>query len=364
MKSKNKSPSKKTWLRKLMSPQHVLTATFFVAAIVCFSFVTTAKTTYIINDGSDSVTISTYTDDASAAIAQAGFTLDNGDDYTSENTSDGVNVNIDRAKTVELTYGGGKTVEVSTQAKNVGEFISEQNLVVDADDIVNHADNELIYNGMKVNIDIVRVKNRTIEVSTSYTTNYTDTDTLAAGEENVVTEGVRGTSQISYTAKYVNGQCEDFDVTNNVVVTAPTAAEVQRGTGTGAAASTTTSSSTTSAAASTSAASTSSTSASSSGLSYSYSLSMTATAYTCDGTGLGPYTASGALAQVGIVAADTSVLPLGTKVYITSADGSWTYGYAVVGDTGVSGSVIDLYFDTYGECISFGAQSCIVYVIG
>ena len=95
---------------------------------------------------------------------------------------------------------------------------------------------------------------------------------------------------------------------------------------------------------------------------YSKVLKMTATAYTFNsGANI---TASGAPAQVGIIAADLSYLPMGTVVYIVSASGSWEYGYAVVGDTGVSGAMVDLFYNTYDECIQFGVRDALVYVIG
>ena len=85
---------------------------------------------------------------------------------------------------------------------------------------------------------------------------------------------------------------------------------------------------------------------------------MTATAYYGGGT-----TSSGAPAQVGIVAALPGVIPAGTRVYIVSPYGSWEYGVAVVGDTpGIN--VVDLYMDTYEECIQFGMRDALVYILG
>ena len=43
---------------------------------------------------------------------------------------------------------------------------------------------------------------------------------------------------------------------------------------------------------------------------------------------------------------DPRVIPLGTKLYIESPNGSWTYGESVAGDTGgaIKGNKIDLFF--------------------
>ena len=91
--------------------------------------------------------------------------------------------------------------------------------------------------------------------------------------------------------------------------------------------------------------------------------SMTATAYTAGHGGVGYTTATGTLVEVGTVAVDQSVIPLGTKMYIAAADGSVVYGTAVAADTGVRGNIVDLYYDTYEQCINFGRRACNVYIL-
>ena len=97
-------------------------------------------------------------------------------------------------------------------------------------------------------------------------------------------------------------------------------------------------------------------------LNYSGVRSMTATAYTTGHGGVGTRTASGTAVHVGSVAVDKSVIPLGTRMYIV-AGGNVVYGLAVAEDTGVKGNKIDLYYDTYDECIQFGRRSCTVYIL-
>ncbi len=97
-------------------------------------------------------------------------------------------------------------------------------------------------------------------------------------------------------------------------------------------------------------------------LTFSSSRTMKGTAYTTGGK-VGTRTASGTQVRVGVVAVDRSVMPLGTKVYVVSNDGSYVYGFAVAEDTGVRGNNIDLYMDTYNECIQFGVRDCTVYIL-
>ena len=98
-------------------------------------------------------------------------------------------------------------------------------------------------------------------------------------------------------------------------------------------------------------------------LNYSGVRTMTATAHPTGHGGVGTRTASGTAVHVGTVAVDKGVIPLGTRMYITTENGSVIYGLAVAEDTGVKGNKIDLYYDTYDECIQFGRRTCTVYIL-
>ena len=97
-------------------------------------------------------------------------------------------------------------------------------------------------------------------------------------------------------------------------------------------------------------------------LNFSAAKSMTATAYTAGHGGVDYCTATGTTVRVGTVAVDKSVIPLGTKLFIVTTDGL-VYGTAVAEDTGVRGNKVDLYYDTYQQCINFGRRSCTVYIL-
>lgn len=92
---------------------------------------------------------------------------------------------------------------------------------------------------------------------------------------------------------------------------------------------------------------------------YSAVYEMEATAYMpWDGGGDG-ITASGMLAQYGVAAVDTDVIPLGTRLYIPG------YGEAIAADTGgaIIGNRIDLCMDDYGQAMDFGRRYVTVYVL-
>lgn len=78
--------------------------------------------------------------------------------------------------------------------------------------------------------------------------------------------------------------------------------------------------------------------------------------------------ASGLGLHYGTVAVNPALIPYGTKLYITSTDGRFIYGYAIATDTGgalLDGSaLVDLFYESYSEALMNGVQQVNVYVIG
>jgi len=90
-------------------------------------------------------------------------------------------------------------------------------------------------------------------------------------------------------------------------------------------------------------------------------ITMIATAYTADTATAAPtgYTATGILAQEGVVAVDPRVIPLGTKLFVPG------YGIALAADTGgaIIGNRIDLCMDSYSRAMEFGRRPVQVYIL-
>ena len=102
-------------------------------------------------------------------------------------------------------------------------------------------------------------------------------------------------------------------------------------------------------------------------------MDLVATAYDLSYESCGKYpddpyygiTASGTKAQPGTVAVDPSVIPLGTKLYIASTDGSHDYGFATDLDTGsaIKGYRIDLFMEDKADALNFGIRQVKVYIL-
>lgn len=110
-----------------------------------------------------------------------------------------------------------------------------------------------------------------------------------------------------------------------------------------------------------------------SGFRFNNEMDMVATGYDLSYESCGKYpddpyygiTASGAKAQPGTVAVDPSVIPLGTKLYIASTDGSPDYGFATALDTGsaIKGYRVDLFMEDNRDALDYGKRQVKVYVL-
>ncbi len=165
------------------------------------------------------------------------------------------------------------------------------------------------------------------------------TDELKKGTSEVAQEGVNGVNKITEVTKYVNGEVADVSVTNEVV-SEPIDEVILEGTrkndvvpGTN--------------------------------IEYSQVITMNATAYCacsiCCGSYANGYTANGMKAGYGVAAVDTSVIPLGTKLYVEG------YGYCIAADTGgaINGNRIDLCYNSHSDALNsgFGHKNVNVYIL-
>lgn len=88
-------------------------------------------------------------------------------------------------------------------------------------------------------------------------------------------------------------------------------------------------------------------------------LTMESTAYYGHGTtalGLKPVRNPNGLSTIAV---DPNVIPLGTKVYVSS------YGLAIAADTGgaIKGNIIDVFLNSYEECYSWGRRQVTVQIL-
>lgn len=77
--------------------------------------------------------------------------------------------------------------------------------------------------------------------------------------------------------------------------------------------------------------------------------------------------ASGLGLYYGTVALDPTLIPYGSLLYITSADGDFVYGWAIATDTGAfvqtNRMQVDLFYESYAESAANAAGEVLVYVV-
>ena len=262
------------------------------------------------------------------------------------------------AKEYEVTIAvDGKNISVKC-AGDVADALEAANVKVSDDDLINIGLSEPLGSGTEIIINRVNIVEEVQVEVIEYATKYREDDEQLVGYTQTVVDGEEGEVETTFRHVYIDGELVssdviDEDITEPVdeVIVIGTMEEpvyekaVPAGQTSGS----------------------KDVELDANGIPVDYVDVLTgeATAYSA---AAGAITSTGKTAQVGYVAVDPKVIPYGTELYIVSADGTRTYGYAVAEDTGGamrSGRVlVDLYMDTESECYNWGRRDVNVYILG
>ena len=254
-------------------------------------------------------------------------------------------INILRSFKIQLVVGGVKRT-VDYAAGTVGDLLKRVNVDVGKYDVVKPGLSETLKRGSKVVVKRVSYETREEETVITYGTQTKESGILAQGVKRVARQGRDGTKTVTYEDKIVNGKVVSSKKVGEVVNVKAVDKVVVIGTrgATNVV--------------------TSNIQGSGAPTSYLKTFHGPATAYTAKA---GAKTASGAVARRGLVAVNPKQIPYGSKLYIVADDGT-VYGYCTAADTGGfvtngSGTLVDLYMDSYGECTQWGKRNVTIYVI-
>ncbi len=273
-------------------------------------------------------------------------------------------ITIDRAFDLTL-MNGTEPVTIRTTEKTVADVLVENGVVLGEMDVVSPALDTVVT--PQTQIDVIRVAMDAVAeyVEVPYETVERPNSEMERGTRNVVQQGVAGQKEVVYNVVTQNGTQTAKDWVGERIVVEPVQEIVEYGTKSPLRQIETLSSR--------SGGHTAARQASTGDFSYSRVLTCNATAYDLSYESCGKYpgdpgygvTASGMQAGPGVVAVDPRVIPLGTRLYIASNDGTADYGYAIAGDTGgaIKGNRVDLFFSTAAEVRQFGRRSVTVYVL-
>lgn len=337
-----------------------------LAVILCGATISSAvyssKRTITITDGENpgKKIITTFNKSVYDVLSENGFVLNEGDKLsvgTGVKLRDGMNIKIQRAMTVFVVASGEKKDYITTE-REVGKILAEVGISAKDSDIVTPGYYEKVNEFAEISLIRTKVEEIVKREEIPYESIEKINKSLKKGTQKIISEGSAGEKEVVYRISYEDGVEVGRETVSETVLKEP----VKRVTEIAPRARMD----------HYQIASAGSIQTSRSGeLSYSKVLSLSATAYDASSCGKVPgqrgygITATGAVAQKGIVAVDPSVIPLGTKLYIESADGRYVYGYAVAADTGgaIKGNRIDLCFNTNSEAINFGRRAVKAYVI-
>ncbi len=275
----------------------------------------------------------------------------------------GMTVEVKRSKKIEY-YGDGGYLSVHTQAGTVGDMLEGLGVSIGENDFTEPSADTVLTDGMTVRLIRVTKKNVKNTVTVGYKIEEKTTSALVKGKTRIAQNGKNGITTETYEVTFHDGVEVEKTLVSSVVTRKPVNKIIEKGTAEQPKSAST--------AQSTDSGGTKST-AKGENFTYKKMIVCRATAYdlsyeSCGKNPGDPYygiTASGMKAGYGVIAVDPSVIPLGTKLYIEAADGSWAYGYCVAGDTGtgIYGNRVDLFFNTRQEVKNFGVRNVNVYIL-
>ncbi|MBE7023683.1 MAG: DUF348 domain-containing protein [Ruminococcaceae bacterium] len=361
-------------LRKVSSParRNILISSIFVllsVSVVCTTLLTCKHITIVDGECSEKEIV-TFKKNVEDVLKAEGFVLGTSDKLSVDMKSsleNNMTIQIYRAYPVSITEKGKTTQHMATR-RIVRDVLAELGYEAKETDKITPALDKKVSDFDE--IVLVHLTEKVIEAieEIPYESTERKNNTLASGTRKVVQRGKPGEKTVSYKVFYEDGVEVRRETVEEKVVTEAIAQITEIGTKQSiSSVKKTAPSPSTKVAQATAAVKTSR----SGNLSYSRVIPMNATAYDASSCGKSPshpaygITATGMRAGYGVVAVDPRVIPLGSKLYIESADGSYIYGSAVAADTGgaIKGNRIDLCFNSRSEAISFGRRQVKVYIL-
>ena len=218
----------------------------------------------------------------------------------------GLSFSMQTAKDVTVTIGG-KTQKI-TAVGTVADALKAAKVEVDSSDAVNPGLGTPLSDGMKITLTMVDQKSQKRRVAVPFSTKKVEDSSLPKGEIKVITKGVNGINEETWTVVFKDGKKVSEKKVSSKVVNAPVTQVVKVGTKTASSSSPSTRSSS---------ASHRSTASQSSDPVTSGTTCLASTYGEGDGTAGGP-TASGETFDPSAFTAASKTLPLGSTIRVTN----------------------------------------------
>jgi len=344
----------KTWLTTAINTvRRVACSRRFAAAVLGVSTLAMALVVSVnshavtVHDGDESHVVLTMHNDPYKVLDTAGVVLEEYDAI--DINKDAETIEVFRAMAVEVQADGLSTLMHLTSG-TVQDALRRANITVGAQDQLNHTTDTALEDGMCIQVDRVAYQEYKVEETIPYKTTTKYTPVLRPGVTKVLQYGQNGTKTITHRRTIVNGQVTETVKVGEKVTKKATQRILLVGSSYG-------------------------TPLSKAPYAIKLNSKNQPVSYkkvykskSCTAYSIGTYGASGMRLGVGTIAVNPKVIPYGTKLWITSADGKFVYGYAIAADTGSfaqgNRTFADLYFGSYTEACHFGRRNLNIYVIG
>lgn len=237
---------------------------------------------------------------------------------------------------VNVILDGANRYEVGFEKKTVEEVLKDAGISVGEEDVVAPNRKQTLYSPALIVISRVSYVEVTVEEEIQYQTITTIDWNKKSDYSRTVKTGSNGVSDVTYRIKMIGGVEASREEIGRTQKIAPVNEEIVTG-----------------------------------GIDISSARLITCTATAYDGSyaTLGKYnprTCTGAVPTANYtVAVDPRVIPLGSKLYIETSDGSYVFGSALAEDTGgaIKGNRVDLFMGSRSEALRFGRRTVNVYVL-
>jgi uncharacterized protein YabE (DUF348 family) len=287
------------------------------------------KTVVLVVDGEEA-TVQAFSATVGGVLEKQGISLQEKDEVTPAPETplrDGMIINVSHAVNLSISVNGSEFA-ARTREATVKDVLAEYQISLGEEDVVAPELETPVAPDMKICVDRIRTATEVCEVPIDYETRKKYTVNLPQGSTRVAQEGRTGTERQTWQVVYKNDKEVNRQLVYQEVVAEPVERVIMVGSGMVV-------------------------SRGGEEIRYSEVREMVASAYTHTGYN----TASGVYPHYGVVAVDTSNIPMGTRMYVEG------YGYATARDRGsaIKGNRIDLFFETRSEALSWGVRRVKVY---
>ncbi|MDR1668788.1 MAG: G5 domain-containing protein [Oscillospiraceae bacterium] len=323
-------------LRHAVTRRLVLAPLFLIISLALYARYVTEFNLFLIIDQNEFTVHRTYAKNAGEALAETGIYV---------NQHDSVMLNASEISILRATHAfvtlDGTTVPVNCyQGGTVMDALAKAGYIRKEHDLLSHNPAAPVTEGMEITVTRIEFRSGYEYEEIPYEEVVNENPYINYGTSVVITEGEPGLREITYNETLRDGVVIARRPAVERIAKKPVTKVTELGTGNTIK------------------------QADGTYLFYKKRLEVECTAYTTERQ-VNKINAIGKIARKGTIAVDPKVIPLRSKVYVAARNGAWVYGVAVCEDTGgsIKGNIIDLYFDTYDECIQFGRRKAYLYIL-